>query len=132
MNRQRTKSPRLARWLLSRFIDTIEHDSLIGDFYEMYDLQINEVGKWQAMLWYWRQITIAVATFLKQTIYWSMTMILNYLKTTLRNLAKQKVYSIINLAGLAIGLTCCILIFLFVADEVSFDSFHKNKETLRI
>lgn len=57
-------------------------------------------------------------------------MILNYLKTTLRNLAKQKVYSIINLAGLAIGLTCCILIFLFVADEVSFDSFHKNKETL--
>ena len=130
MNRQKTQSPRLARWLIKYFINSVEHDSLIGDFDEMYDSLVHEVGHWKARLWYWHQITIAVASFLKHRLYWSMTMIMNYLKTTLRSMVKQKVYSIINLTGLAIGLTCCILIFLFVADEVSFDSFHKNRASL--
>jgi putative ABC transport system permease protein len=50
----------------------------------------------------------------------------NYFKTAFRNLARNKVYSFINVAGLSIGLACAMLIMLYVNDEVSYDRFHKN------
>src|SRR5664279_1341464 len=50
----------------------------------------------------------------------------NYFKTAFRNLARNKVYSFINIAGLSLGLACTMLIMLYVKDEVSFDRFHKN------
>lgn len=53
-------------------------------------------------------------------------MIRNYIKTAWRNLVKNKFYSIINIAGLTLGLAVGILILLWVQDELSFDSFHKN------
>lgn len=54
-------------------------------------------------------------------------MLKNYLKTALRNLNRNKLFSFINIAGLSVGLTCCILILLYTKDEVSFDRFHTNK-----
>ncbi|RYU97580.1 ABC transporter permease [Emticicia agri] len=51
-------------------------------------------------------------------------MIRNYLKIAIRNLVKNKVYSFINIGGLAVGFTVFCLIALYVADELSFDSFH--------
>ncbi|SEA68218.1 putative ABC transport system permease protein [Chitinophaga terrae (ex Kim and Jung 2007)] len=54
------------------------------------------------------------------------TMIRNYIKIALRNLRNNKVYSLINIVGLTIGLTCAMLILLYVKDEVSFDRFHKK------
>ncbi|HTI61812.1 ABC transporter permease [Mucilaginibacter sp.] len=53
-------------------------------------------------------------------------MIRNYIKTAWRNLVKNKFYSVINIAGLTLGLAIGILILLWVQDELSFDSFHKN------
>ncbi|TWI79350.1 putative ABC transport system permease protein [Lacibacter cauensis] len=47
----------------------------------------------------------------------------NYLKTAFRNLAKNKVYSFINIAGLSIGLACAMLILLYTKDEASYDRF---------
>ncbi|MCG8607611.1 ABC transporter permease [bacterium] len=57
-------------------------------------------------------------------------MIRNYIKIALRNLLKHRVYSAINIFGLSVGIACCILIFLFVKNEWSYDSFHANKERL--
>lgn len=57
-------------------------------------------------------------------------MLKNYLKITFRNLIKQKIYSAINILGLAVGLTGAILIFLFVQNEQSYDRFHENEENL--
>jgi len=53
-------------------------------------------------------------------------MFLNYLKITLRNLIRHKAFSLINISGLAIGMTCCFLILIWVLDEVSYDRFHEN------
>jgi putative ABC transport system permease protein len=53
-------------------------------------------------------------------------MIRNYLKIAIRNLLKHKVFSFINIAGLALGLAVVMLISLFVYDEYSYDRFHKN------
>jgi putative ABC transport system permease protein len=57
-------------------------------------------------------------------------MLQNYLKIALRNLFRNKVFSFINIAGLSIGLACCMLIFLFTKDELSFDRFHEKKDDL--
>jgi putative ABC transport system permease protein len=57
-------------------------------------------------------------------------MLRNYLLITLRNLRKNGFYSSINIAGLAIGITCSILIILWVADETSFDKFHPKADRL--
>jgi len=54
----------------------------------------------------------------------------NYVKVTLRNIKKHTGFSLINILGLAIGIACCILILLWVKDEVSFDRFHENYKDL--
>jgi putative ABC transport system permease protein len=54
----------------------------------------------------------------------------NVIKISLRNLLKHKVFSMINIVGLAIGISCCIIIFLFVYDELSYDTFHKDAERI--
>src|SRR5580698_7938999 len=53
-------------------------------------------------------------------------MLKNYIKTAWRNLLKNKFYSFINIAGLTAGLAIGILILLWVQDELSYDSFHKQ------
>jgi putative ABC transport system permease protein len=53
-------------------------------------------------------------------------MIKNYIKVAWRNLMKSKVFTVINVLGLTFGVTVCIMIFLYVQDEVSYDRFHKN------
>ena len=59
-----------------------------------------------------------------------MIMVSNYLKIALRNIKKHKGYSFINIAGLAVGMTCCILILLWVKDELSYDRYHKNADRI--
>ncbi len=54
----------------------------------------------------------------------------NYLKIAIRNLQRNSVYSFINIAGLAVGIACSILIMLWVWDEVSYNRFHKNADRL--
>jgi putative ABC transport system permease protein len=51
-------------------------------------------------------------------------MIRNYLKIAFRSLLKQKIYSFINILGLSTGIASCVLIVMFVADELSYDAFH--------
>jgi putative ABC transport system permease protein len=50
----------------------------------------------------------------------------NYVKITLRYLRNNKLFSVINIFGLSIGLFCCMLIVLYLSDELSYDSYHKN------
>ncbi|MDB5149576.1 MAG: Macrolide export ATP-binding/permease protein MacB [Mucilaginibacter sp.] len=57
-------------------------------------------------------------------------MLKNYIKTAWRNLIRNKFYSVINIAGLTMGLAIGILILLWVQDELSFDSFHKNASNI--
>jgi hypothetical protein len=54
----------------------------------------------------------------------------NYLKVALRKIKRQKGYSFINIAGLALGMACSLFILLWVQDELSFDRFHANAKTL--
>ena len=57
-------------------------------------------------------------------------MLKNYVKIALRNLQKYKTYAVINMAGLAVGLAACLLIVLFVQDELSYERFHENADRI--
>lgn len=57
-------------------------------------------------------------------------MLKNYLKIAIRNLLKQRGYTFINIFGLAIGMACCILIFLLIRYEWSYDTFHEKKDSI--
>ena len=52
----------------------------------------------------------------------------NYFKTAWRNLVKNKAFSLINILGLTIGITVCMMIFLFIMNEFSVDNFHKDRD----
>ena len=54
----------------------------------------------------------------------------NYFLTALRNIRKHKGYSFINIAGLAIGMACCILIIIFIMTEMSYDKFHTKADRI--
>jgi len=57
-------------------------------------------------------------------------MIFNYIKIAWRNLVKQRLFSLINITGLAVGLAVCMTIMMYVAHETSYDSFHKNADQI--
>lgn len=57
-------------------------------------------------------------------------MLRNYLKIAVRNLLKYRAYSYINISGLAVGIACCLMILLYVFDELSYDDFHENTDRI--
>lgn len=54
----------------------------------------------------------------------------NYLKVALRNIARHKGHSLINIVGLAIGIATCLLLFMWVLDELSYDRYHENADRI--
>ena len=122
--------PKFAVWLLSRFLFGLELSEKLGDLEEDFLIKQKERGILKAKLWYWKQILLTIPVCIKNIFGWGGIMFQNYLKIAVRNIKKHKAFSFINIAGLALGMACCILILLWVQDELSFDKFHKNADNL--
>jgi hypothetical protein len=60
----------------------------------------------------------------------SAALIWNYIVVALRKTRRQKGFSVINISGLALGLACCVLMMLWVRDELSFDHFHTGRNSI--
>src|SRR3954452_13077934 len=54
----------------------------------------------------------------------------NYFKTALRSLTRNRNYTIINIAGLAVGIAVCMMIFIIIQFHTSYDGFHRNKDRI--
>ena len=121
---------RLGHWILSTVYSKRNNPALIGDFEEIYSELFREKGYFPALAWYWSQIIKAVPSFIFYKIFWNFCMFKNYLKITLRNIKRQKIYSFINITGLATGLACFILILLYVQNELSYDRYHENSDDI--
>jgi putative ABC transport system permease protein len=120
----------LRRWILRRLLRKSVCEAALADFEERYD-QISETrSKTAASQWFGLQIIVLFLFALKDSITWSVIMWENYIKSALRHIKKQKGYSLINLAGLTIGITCFVLISLYIQYEFSYDRFHKNAKDL--
>ena len=63
-------------------------------------------------------------------MFGEMSLFISYLKTAIRNLARHRIYSAINIIGLAIGLAFCIITYLFVHHEWTYDTFHENADRI--
>src|SRR5688500_13996912 len=57
-------------------------------------------------------------------------MLRNYFKVAVRNILKYKFYSAINILGMTIGIAACLIIILYIADELSYDKFHTNADRI--
>ena len=126
MRKQQTKIPRVAIWILRQLGDPEDAASLVGDVEEDYKDIRSQRGDYKAKCWAWHQVLISLPPFFKSYLYWSFAMLKNYLKIAFRVIKKHKGYSFINITGLAVGIACCVLILLWVQDELSFDRFHDN------
>lgn len=122
--------PKIAEWLLNKIADSKNNPAIKGDFEEEFS-QIKENSNiYKARIWYWKTLLTAIPSFLRDRVYRSNLMLINYIKIAMRNIIKQKGYTFINLAGLAVGMASCLLILLWIQDELSYDQFHKNKNNL--
>ncbi len=118
--------PKFAAWILEKINGGARSLSFIGDLYEIFRETAIESGLLKARLWYWKQILNSLNSLFKNTFMGSFIMLKNYLKIALRNLLKGKFYSTINITGLSIGISACIIAILFIRDEFSIDDFHVN------
>ena len=124
------KPPRLAAWLLEHVLPDGGWQTPLGDFEEYFNEVAAHRGLAWARLWYWGQVLNVLPRKLCHSAIWGIIMLANYLKVAFRNLAKRKGYAVINISGLAIGMACCMLILLWVRDELSYDRGHEHAEHL--
>ncbi|MGB2908116.1 MAG: ABC transporter permease [Candidatus Aminicenantaceae bacterium] len=129
-SRQYGASPRLARWLLARLTVYRNQHSIFEDFEETYSEICQSDSRLKARRWYWAQTFKSMPEYLKVVVAWKTVMLKNYLKIAFRNLWGRKLFSFINVFGLAVGLSICIIIFLWVKQELSYDHFHENADRL--
>jgi putative ABC transport system permease protein len=124
------RPPRLAERLLARMLGSRNRQIVIGDFEEIYNDIREARGRAAADAWYGLQIVKSLPPFALNALFWGSTMFRNYLKVFARNFRRHLGFSLINLTGLALGMGCCLLISLWVADELSFDRFHSASDRL--
>ncbi len=122
--------PKWGLWILKVLLKEEKRDGVLGDLEELFQSVASEYGETRAKRWYWIQVLRSVPLFIINLIYWSATMLKNYLNVALRNLKRHKLYSFINISGMAIGLACCMVIFMYVRHELAFDRFHENSERI--
>ncbi|MBN2431988.1 MAG: ABC transporter permease [Acidobacteria bacterium] len=124
------KPPRLSALVISLLARYNGQHRMREDLHEEFLDLVETEGARRARRWYFRQAFRSIPVYMLSSLLWSCLMFKNYLKITLRNLAKQKAISVINISGLAIGMACCLCISLWVLDELSFDRFHENADRL--
>lgn len=122
--------PRLAQWLLHHTINPYIRYGALGDFEELYAEKARLHGTAVAAAWYWKQALLSLFPFLLDATRWSLVMLRNYILLVLRNARRYKGYTALNLTGLAVGLACCLLIVLYVRDELSYDRYHTKADSL--
>lgn len=122
---------RFFRWYCHpRIVDYIE-----GDLIEVYRQRLEKMSKQKANLRFLIDVLLLFRPGIirpreaRQNINRS-GMYKNYLKVTFRVFNRERLYSLINVSGLALGFTCCLLIYLFITDELSYDRFHADNERI--
>ncbi len=126
-----SQPPRPAVWLLKRlFPDETGLYTQLGDIDEAFNAVAKEKSHFAAKVWYWVTALCSIPYSIGRSLAWSSVMMKNYLKIAVRNLQKYKTGSLVNIVGLSIGLAFCILIYLFIKDELSFDRFHEKADSI--
>lgn len=141
MKIKHTPPPKIASRLLAWFAGKADLEDIQGDMDEMYGQVYDQKGKTSAFFYYWRQVISLLFSHAlnrrKQqqsfpdyyaTNRWSM--IRNYFRVAVRNMAKQRLFTSINILGLAMGMSVSLLILAIIIQVLSFDTFHNKKDQI--
>lgn len=130
-----SEPPRLALRFLEWFCPPALYEGIEGDLLEQFERDVQHQGVSRARIGFYvntgkffRPDIILRNRFTVQLI--NTIMIGNYFKVAARHIQKRKMYSFINAFGLSIGIAFCMLIVLYIQDELSFDQFQVNKDRI--
>jgi len=130
MNQQFPTPPKWA----DRFLEWFCHPDLLeeiqGDAYELFEVRCKKEGIKKArrrFIWdVLRSFRLSTIKNLNPT----PIMLRNNFKVAFRQMKRQKFYTAVNITGLALGIACCLLIALYIKDELSYDQQHPDVENL--
>jgi putative ABC transport system permease protein len=121
-----TAPPKLGMRLLGWLLPEEELSDTEGDLEERFQLKVRERHAAGARVWVWLQILHLASYLVKDHILWSCIMFKSNLMIAWRNIKRSKACSLINIAGLAVGLACFLAILLYVRFESSYDNYHRD------
>ncbi|MEI9920977.1 MAG: ABC transporter permease [Bacteroidota bacterium] len=136
------RAPKLAKRLFIWYCGPAQVDDLLGDMDEIFERNLTRMPAWRAKACYWRQVLSLTASYAirkrrerasfhphsNDSI--NLHMIKNYFMIAWRMMTRNKVYTTINVLGLTLGISACIIVYLVVSYEFSFDNFHPDKERI--
>ncbi len=128
--------PRLADRLLEYYCRNELLDSIQGDLHEQFFADLTKHGRFRAYRRYWSNVFTFINRFTlkrenqRRIHHNTFAMLKNYILVTLRTLRRKPVFSFINLFGLSVGLATCLVVFLYVQHETTFDSFHSQADRI--
>ena len=125
-----SKPPQFAQWILHRLLMNYSQSPALGDVNEIYEEMEASEGRKKARSWYRRQVWKSIPHMIHQYLYWWVSLLKSYFRITIRSMSRFKLSSILNIAGLTLGLTCACLVFMWVQYEYSYDRFHANADDL--
>ncbi|MBT1702815.1 permease prefix domain 2-containing transporter, partial [Chryseosolibacter indicus] len=136
-NKKKQLPPRWAKRLLKWYCAPHLLEEIEGDLEEEFEYQLKYTGLRSAQIDYIRNVlgfikpfAIKRKTSTNPNSFLLMNMYKHYLTVASRNLVRNKAFSFINITGLALGMMCCLFIFLWIKDEQSVDNFHINGDRL--
>ncbi len=126
---------KLVMKILKFYLKPSKLEVIEGDLVELFIINEERNGTNRALLGlYWNVIRFFRWKYIKgfENIKYlgSMVMIKNYLKISVRSLLRHKFFSIINVAGLSIGIACCFMILMFIKHELTYDRFIQGHEKI--
>lgn len=125
-----SRPPRLARVILSCMKRYMQEHAVYIELEEEFREIAEQRGPLRAALWFWGQVAYSIPTAFQLHLAIGGTMLVNYIKIALRNIKRHKAYSLINIAGLSVGITCSLLVLLFIRFETSYDRYHPNADRI--
>jgi len=130
MENNNSKEPSIPFLILRILLPGGDLNQIYTNFKLYYEDKVKEHGSKFAWFCILGQIIKSSPALIYSNIFDGMIMLKNYIKIAFRSLLKNKLYSIINVTGLAIGLSCIMMIYLYIQDEYSFDNFHEKKDDI--
>ncbi|MCR9251416.1 MAG: FtsX-like permease family protein [bacterium] len=129
INSNNNNPPKWMMKLLQWFCHPDMVEDVEGDLSELYS-ERRGVSRFPKLLMFWDVLLLFRPGIIKDNIvtryFLTQSMYKNYMKSAWRNLLKHKTFSLINISSLSVGMAICLVIFLFVQEELSFDNFHKK------
>ena len=127
---KKMRIPKLPVRILKRVSPLCIEEGCSGDIEEEYEERLRLEGRSKADRWIHSHALKSIPKALRSWLFTGGSMFSNYMKTALRHIKKDKGYSFINLFGLAIGIACCLLAYLYMTEEKSYDNYHGAKERI--